>query len=125
MARRSVDPQEVIDELHTQLQPSQDIVAALNEVAGSPAGQFLKDDITRMSLVCGDNALQDGKTEFWSGVKVGLGYILSTMEVFAVEYSDAIAAANERLDKKETEVDPLEDDYQPHMAISHLGNSPL
>ena len=63
MARRSVDPQEVLDELHTQLQPSQDIIAALNEVAGSPAGQFLKDDITRMSLVCGDNALQDGKRE--------------------------------------------------------------
>jgi hypothetical protein len=113
---------ELLNELKAEATFTPTESQVFRDLKSSGAYALAVNAISRMLLTCGDMALDDGRAEYWSGVRDGLDLFFQMTESEAARASDLIAEIQAREPVDEEDED---DDVDITQAISALGSSPL
>ncbi len=115
-----MSPASIIERLKEEATFTEDESAAFHDLRDTVPYAYANSALTRMLLVCGDMALEDGRTEYWSGVKEGVGMFFEMTEGEAKVAYELQKTANYEEDEEEGQEEP-----DLSQAISALGTSPL
>ena len=118
-----MSPTEMVAALKAEGNYTSNESRAFKDLKSSNAYQLAAKAMARMMLSCGDMALEDGNSEYWRGVKRGLGLFFEITEGEAERADELLADV---VYKEDNNI-PLEEleGVDLSQAISALGSSPL
>jgi hypothetical protein len=108
---------------------TKDELRSFSELSKTGAWPLAVAAISKMQFACGALALDDGKADYWRGVRDGLDAVFELTESEAANYSDIIKGAQQaeaaRDARRNVVYDEEEEETDLTQAISSLGSSSL
>ena len=115
---------DIIDDLKSEAKFTPQESQVFKDLQASGAYAIAIDAMSRMVLTCGDMALDDGRSEYWSGVRDGLSLFFQLTDSEALTAKYLIAEIRDR----DIEIDNSargDAEVALSQAISSLGSRPL